>query len=275
MLVDTHCHLSMLINKEDIQTLSHADYQAVADIIHQAREHNVTHLMTISTTLASVYDNITYAQAFDAVSCAAGLHPCDYGHNWRQEISYIRQLLDDPHYAGYISAIGECGLDFHHPGYDAEEQKAVFQEQIELALSYDLPIVVHSRKATQEALRVIEPYIQDGIRGVIHCYGGDASLAKDICNRFGFYVGIAGPITYPKNDGLRDAVAQIGLEHILLETDAPFLPPQKIRGKKNHPLYVQTIAQEVARVLDLPENHIVEVTSNNASHLFDITTTSS
>lgn len=270
MLVDTHCHISMLINKDDDTALTHNDYQAVETLLRESAEHDVTHIITISTTIDSVYHSIAYAQQYKQVSAVLGLHPCDYGTNWQDEIQRIDTLLMDDNNKQHVVAIGECGLDFHHPGYDADEQRAIFQAQIELALKHNLPIVVHSRKATQEALDVIETYRQDGIRGVIHCYGGDADLAIDIRDRFGFYIGIGGPVTYPKNNTLRDAVQAVGIDNILLETDAPFLPPQVIRGKRNHPLYVETIAHRISDVVQLPLQTVADRTTANARDLFAI-----
>ncbi len=261
----------MLIDKNDEEQLTEADYNAVSELIQKSRDHSITHMITISTTLASVYNNIAFAQKFPEVSAAVGLHPCDYGTNWKEEIAHIRNTVSQTEYRSSIVAIGECGLDYHHPGYDADEQKAVFEAQIELALEHNLPIIVHSRKATEASLRIIEPYLQNGIRGVIHCYGGDAGLAQDICNQFGFYIGIAGPVTYPKNDGLREAVQTVGIDNILLETDAPFLPPQVIRGKRNHPLYIETIAHCVSNILELPLQTVAERTTANARDLCNIT----
>ena len=270
MFTDTHCHLPMLINKDESQALTEHDLQAIQTILHEATSHNVTNYITISTTRESIDQSLTLAKHFPHVTAAVGLHPCDYGTHWKTSMHEIRSILQNTEHTNNIVAIGECGLDFHHPGYDTDEQTAVFQAQIELALEFNLPIVVHSRKATEAALRAIEPYKKDGIRGVIHCYGGDASLAQDIVDNFGFYVGIAGPITYPKNDSLREAVKSIGINNILLETDAPFLPPQVIRGKRNHPLYIETIAQQVADVLDLPIRDVGRYTNDNVKTLFNI-----
>jgi len=270
MIVDTHCHVPMIINKDESSELTQEDVTAISRVLQKARDYHVTHLVTISTTRASIHQSISIARTYDNVSAAAGVHPCDYAPDWRSDIAHLQDVVANPEHRPHIAAIGECGLDFHHPGYDAQEQTDVFKAQIEIALEHDLPIVVHSRKATHEALNVIEPYIQDGLRGVIHCYAGDADLAHDICNRFGFYVGIAGPVTYPKNDRLREAVDTVGLSNILLETDAPFLPPQQIRGKRNHPLYTQNVAQEVASILDLDMSDVASQTTANAQDMFGI-----
>ena len=169
-----------------------------------------------------------------------------------------------------IVALGEIGLDFYHPGFDVKKQKEVFCAQIELALAHNLPIVVHSRNAIDETLAIIQTYQKNNLRGIIHCFSESLSIAYDI-QKMHFMMGIAAIITYPKNQYLRDVVKEFELNNMVLETDAPFLPPQALRGKQNSPAEVRTIAEFIAQeVLDWSLEKVAEKTTSNAKQVFKI-----
>ena len=168
-----------------------------------------------------------------------------------------------------IVGVGECGIDRHYPDYNLQLQVDLFRAQIELALEHDLAVVVHSRDAYDETLRVLEEYAKHEPRAVIHCFSYDKMFADQVIS-WGFYVGIGGPITYPKNNELRAIAKQLDLDHIVLETDAPFLPPQEIRGKQNQPKYIKTIAEYLAELRGEPFQMVANTTTKNALKLFGI-----
>jgi TatD DNase family protein len=136
-----------------------------------------------------------------------------------------------------------------------------------LALEFNLPIVIHVREAAEEILTVMEPYVQNKLRGVFHCFLQDEPFAQTILD-WGFHVGLDAPITYPKNDKLRKLFTTIPLERILLETDAPFLPPQHLRGQQNRPAYIPMIAQALAEVRGIDKALVEQITTANAQGLF-------
>ncbi|HZW61207.1 MAG TPA: TatD family hydrolase, partial [Candidatus Babeliales bacterium] len=166
-----------------------------------------------------------------------------------------------------IVAIGECGLDRHYPDYNIQRQYDAFKAQIEIALEYDLALIVHTRDAGQETLRSLEEFKGQIKRGVIHCFSEDQYFADEVL-KMGFVIGIGGTLTYLKNDTLRSIAKTIALEKIVLETDAPFLPPQSMRGQQNHPRQIATVAQYLADLREQSFEEIGRQTTHNAQTLF-------
>jgi TatD DNase family protein len=210
------------------------------------------------------------AQHFPSVYATVGIHPEDCNHYGAADVKNLRvqleKMLNDKE-PNKIVAIGEIGLDFFHKPYNKERQGDFFKMQIELALSYNLPIVLHIREAADEVLSILETYSGDRLRGVAHCFLQDANFAQKIID-WGFYVGLDAPITYPKNEWLRTLFASLPLERIVLETDAPFLPPQQYRGQQNKPTYIPLIAQALAQIKNIDRSVIEQTTTDNARSLF-------
>jgi TatD DNase family protein len=157
----------------------------------------------------------------------------------------------------------------HYPDYDLNRQRDAFKAQIELALQHKLALVVHSRDAYDETLRILEEYKNEITRATMHCFSYDKDFARTV-TEWGFVLGIGGTITYPKNEELRTVVKNTELKNIVLETDAPFLPPQAIRGKQNHPKEIATIAQYIAQLRGETVETIATETTKNALHLFGL-----
>lgn len=269
MLIDTHCHMDMLINKAGDRPFSQEDYQTALNIIKDASIENVLKIINVGTTLFESQYCISLAEQFEACYAAIGIHPNDVKINWEFEIKELSKYLDKKESASKIVAIGEIGLDFHYPGYNFNLQRDSFIAQIELALNHNLPIIVHSRDAEQETLELLSLYKKDKLTGSIHCFSYGPDFAKEVIN-MGFVLGIGGTVTYPKNGILRSAVIESGLKNIVLETDAPFLAPQVIRGKTNYPASVALIAQYLSELLRVDYKTICEETTINANKIFNL-----
>ena len=166
-------------------------------------------------------------------------------------------------------AIGEVGLDFYHKPFDAPRQRDCFKAHIELALEHNLALSIHVREAGQELLRVLDEYHKQIKRAVIHCFSQPQDFADEVL-KWGFYLGIDAPITYPKNELLRSVVINAPLTSLVLETDAPFLPPQALRGKKNHPAYIAMFAGVIADLKGVSVEEVAAVTTKNAQKLFGL-----
>jgi TatD DNase family protein len=160
-------------------------------------------------------------------------------------------------------------MDMHYPDYNLKRQRDAFKAQIELALEHDLALIVHSRDAYDETLVILEEYKQNISRAVMHCFSYDQTFAKTVTD-WNFMLGIGGTVTYPKNNELRSIVETIDIKNIVLETDAPFLPPQSIRGKQNHPKEIAPIAQFIANLRAESFEYIAQQTTKNALTLFDL-----
>lgn len=266
MFIDTHCHLNMMVQKERDKALTAAQIEELATVVADAQKAGLTHLVNVGTTLTETQNSLALARRYDCIYATAGIHPCDVQLRWQRQLADLTALVREHRHE--LIGIGETGLDYYHKPFDMAAQAALFEGHIELALTHDLPLVVHVREAGDDALKIIEKY-KDEARGVMHCFSLDLAAAELLAD-WGWYIGIDGPITYPKNDWLRGVVASVNLEQILLETDAPFLPPQSRRGKQNSPVHLPEIAAEIARVRGCSIEDVGVVTSANARTLFGI-----
>lgn len=266
MFIDTHCHLNMMVKKEFDRPLSEHEIFLAQKIITEAQEHETTHIINVGTSLIESKNSITLAQRYPTVFATIGIHPNDLTSSWKNELQELKKLIQNKE-KNKIVGIGECGLDFHYPNYNKAQQCDAFKEQIELSLKYNCALVVHSRDAYQETLRVLEEYKDDLTRGIIHCFSYDKTFA-DIVINWGYAIGIDAPITYPKNDVLRSVVADTPLNAIIIETDAPFLPPQQLRGKQNHPKNIKMIAELIAQLQQTTIENIGLQTTKNAQKIF-------
>lgn len=266
MLIDTHCHINSMVKPEFDTLLMPSDFTAANHIIQEAAAKGVTQIINVGTSLIESTNCIELAKKFENVFAAVGIHPNDLNELWKDELKQLSTLL--AHKEAYkIVAIGECGIDKHYPDYNLLRQVAAFKTQIELALEHDLALVIHSRDAPEETIRCLEEYKGQALKGTIHCFSEDLWFAREAIS-MGFVLGIGGTVTYPKNDRLRAVVSSVAIEHIILETDAPFLPPQNIRGKQNHPREIATIARYLSELLTVSFEFIASETTKNVKRVF-------
>lgn len=237
-------------------------------IIANAHHQGITKIINVGTSVIESKNCIALAQNFPNLWATIGTHPNDLTSDWQQDIKTYKNLLKDKA-VNRIVGIGEIGLDYHYPDYNKQRQYDGFRAQIELALEHDLAIVIHTRDASDEVLQVLDEYKNNNPRGVIHCFSEDDQFANAALE-LGFVLGIGGTVTYPKNNMLREIVQLMPLEKIVLETDAPFLPPQALRGKQNHPANIAIIAQFIAQLRGVTVEKVGNVTSGTANELFRI-----
>lgn len=252
MFIDTHCHLYA----DDFTT----DIDAV---MKRAATENVKkfYLPAIdsSTHTAMLKLEEDYP---DKCFAMMGLHPCSVKNNYQKELEIIDEWLHKRKFA----AIGEIGLDMYWDKTFRQEQYNAFHIQIEQALQYKLPIIIHTRNAMAETIAVVNEYIPKGLTGIFHCFGGTVEEANQIID-MGFLLGIGGVLTYKKS-GLDATLKNIPLEHIVLETDAPYLTPVPFRGKRNESSYLKYIIQSLAEVKNVSIEEIASVTTVNAEKVF-------
>ena len=191
-----------------------------------------------------------------------GLHPCSVDGAFEKELSNVLDWLGREQFY----AIGEIGLDFYHSTEWKDEQIKAFELQIGMANQHRLPIIIHSRNSMDECIKVLEQRIDVGMKGIFHCFGGDERQAKKIIE-MGWMLGIGGVVTY-KNAGLAKLLEHISLDHLVLETDAPYLTPVPYRGKRNEPSYVTYVAEKIAEIKKISVQEVVEATTVNAKKIF-------
>jgi TatD DNase family protein len=193
-----------------------------------------------------------------------GVHPCSVKENYRRELEIAEEYLVKRKFI----AIGETGLDFYWDISFKDQQYDAFQAQIDWALKYDVPVVIHSRNSIDECIDMIKKNQQGKLKGVFHCFSGSIVQAQQIID-LGFYLGIGGVITF-KNAGLDKVMKDVSLEHVILETDAPYLAPIPFRGKRNEPAYINYIANKLAEVKEVSVEEIAGITTLNAKKLFSL-----
>lgn len=253
-LIDTHSHIySAEFNTDRDIAIQHAKEKCVNRILMPA----------IDTTTHAAMLQLEQQYPQHCISMM-GLHPCYVKDNYKDELQVVEQYLAQRKFV----AVGEIGLDFYWDLTYTEQQYAAFRQQIEWALQYDIPIAIHSRNATDECIKVVSEYQQGKLKGVFHCFSGTAEQARQITG-LGFYLGIGGVLTF-KNAGLDVIMKETSLQHIILETDAPYLAPVPFRGKRNEPAYTTYVAQKLADIKETPIEEIATVTTANAQKLFGI-----
>ena len=268
MLIDTHCHLNMMVKTEFDTPLTAQELALAGRLIDEAAAQDVNIIINVGTSLIESKNCVQLARHYTKVFATVGLHPNDCTPEWQKDFKEIKCLVQNKE-ANKIVGIGECGLDRHYKEYDINRQTDAFKAQIELALEHNLALVIHSRDAADETLTVLDEYRGQLTKATMHCFSYDEAIAQDAIG-LGCVLGIGGTITYPKNETLRTVVRSVALKDIVLETDAPFLPPQIISGKQNHPLYIRTIAEYIAKLRDETFEQVALQTTTNAQQLFGI-----
>jgi len=253
MLIDTHTHLYVPQFADDRKEVVE---RAIATGIEQFFLPNID-----STSIDAMLDlEQQYPQRCFAMM---GLHPCSVKENVEEELAIVKQWLDRRSFV----AVGEIGLDLYWDKTFFEEQKMAFRTQINWAKALGIPIVIHSRESTQEVIDILRAEKDERLRGIFHCFGGSVEEANAI-TELDFYLGIGGVVTFKKS-GLDKTLEHVDLQHIVLETDSPYLAPTPYRGKRNESSYIRLIAEKVAAIKQIPFTEVAKVTSLNALNIFE------
>ncbi len=251
-LTDSHAHLEMREFDRDRD-----------EVIRRAGAAGVKRIVTVGTTLAECEKAVAIAAANPSVYAAIGIHPHEVKSIGKDTYDRLRKIAG----AKKIVAYGEIGLDFFRNISPPDIQVARFGEQLELAKELGLPIIIHDRDAHRETVSMLK---ESGIgRGIIHCFSGDYAMARE-CLDMGFYISVPGTVTFPKSERLREIVAKVPLDRLLVETDCPYLTPVPNRGKRNEPAYVAHTARKVAEVRNISFEEAARVTSENAALVFGL-----
>jgi TatD DNase family protein len=252
-LIDSHAHLDSQRFDRDRDK-----------VIRDARRTGVVQIVNPGADLESSRKAVELADRYPEVFAAVGVHPHDASTLTDGTLAGLTGLADNPR----VVAIGEIGLDYYRDLSPRDRQRTAFVRQLALARTLGLPVIVHIRDAHRDAMRMLEEEAE-GTTGVLHCYSGDLDTAQRAIS-LGWYISIAGPVTYPNAHRLRDVVSQLPLERLLIETDCPYLSPQPRRGKRNEPAYVRWVAEQLAETLQVDLERVAEVTSSNTRELFGL-----
>jgi TatD DNase family protein len=251
-MIDTHCHI------DDPQ------YAEGLDAFLQAqRADGVEAILVPGVEAATTQDVLDVCERYpDYLFPALGLHPENVKEDWQQQLSIIKSAVESSSHR--LIAIGEIGLDYHWDTTFRQEQHEALREQLRWAEEYDLPVMIHSRDATEDTLNILREF--PSIKGVMHCFSGSHEVAKQVVE-MGYYLGIGGVLTF-KNCKLAEHLVGIPLESLVLETDAPYMAPVPYRGKRNESRWMCYVAERLAQVYGCSVEHVIEQTSVNATSLF-------
>ncbi|NMB00309.1 MAG: TatD family hydrolase [Firmicutes bacterium] len=249
-LIDSHAHLNDPRFSDDLP-----------EVVARAKDAGVRTIINVGYDLTSSLTAIELAEKFSGLWAVVGLHPHDAKH-WTDE---LRQSLKELAKHPKVVAIGEAGLDYHYDNSPRDTQRAVFREQLALAAEVNLPVVIHSREATQDTLDILGEYPH--VPCLLHCYSGSLETAA-VYKQMGHYFSFGGPITFQNANKLRKVVAGIPLERILLETDCPYLTPHPHRGKRNEPAYLPLVAEKLAEVYECTLDEVMQKTVENTRLFF-------
>ncbi len=254
MLVDSHCHLDYLAKDGDLE-----------DVVERARAAGVGRMLTISTKLSEFEGVRAIAERYDEVFCSVGVHPHEAEGEGQRTPGRLVELAAHPKVVG----IGETGLDYYYEHSPREQQRDSFRAHIRAARETGLPLIVHSRDADEDTVAVLrEGQAEGAFSGVIHCFTAGPGLAAAALD-MGLYISIAGIVTFKKAEELRATVAEVPLERLLVETDAPYLAPVPKRGKRNEPAFVAHTAAALAALKGIETEELTRVTGENFLTLFN------
>jgi len=251
-LVDTHCHLDFPDFKEDLD-----------QVIQRAKDKGIAYIINIGSSLKGSQDAVALAKQYDFIYATVGLHPHEADRIEKTTIERLTELAKEEK----VVAIGETGLDYFKNYSKKENQRPLFQALVGIAKDLGLPLVIHNRDAEGDTLAILKEAMP--VRAVVHCFSGDDEFLKE-CLGLGFLISFTCNITYKKADSLRELVKFVPAQSLMLETDAPFLSPEGFRGKRNEPMQVKILAEEVARIKAMDVEEVARVTTDNARKFFNL-----
>lgn len=252
MLTDSHAHLDMSEFDKDRE-----------HVLERARSGGVGRVITIGVDLQTSIQAVELAKKYDFVFSTVGFHPHNAKDFNPKDLDELCRMAEQPR----VVAWGEIGLDFFRLYSPAEEQRSVFEKQLELASQYDLPVVIHDRDAHDEIFSILKKRQNPRQRGVIHCFSSNYRMAMEFIN-MGFYISLPGTVTYKNALDLHEVAARVPMERLLVETDAPFLTPVPMRGKRNEPLFVSHTARRIAELRGMDFDEFSRRTNENTTRLF-------
>lgn len=248
MIIDTHCHLD------------ESDYENIEEVINNMKG-NI--MIACAEDLKSSYNVVELTKKYDNIYGTIGFHPNELDNFNENTLNELELLLQNDKIVG----IGEIGLDYHYGKENIVQQKNAFIKQIELALKYNLPVVIHSRDAAYDTLEILKKY--PNLKIDMHCYGYSLDVAKILLKQ-NVKFGIGGVLTFKNSKTIKEVVEYLDLSNILLETDSPFLSPEPVRGTKNEPANVKYVAEYIAKLKNIDVEEVKKITTNNAISQFDL-----
>lgn len=254
MIIDSHVHLDdrRFDNDRDM-------------IIRNLESNGIELAINIGADLKTSIASVALADKYDNIYATVGVHP----HSAKEVDNSTIEILRSFAKRDKVVAIGEIGLDFHYDNSPRDVQRKWFKEQLKLAKEVNLPVVIHTREASQETFDILKEAQDGSLRGVLHCYSGSVEMALEYI-KLGFYISIAGPVTFNNARVTKEVAKAVPLDKLLIETDCPYLTPMPYRGKRNEPMFTKYVAQTIAELRGITFDELAEATNRNTKELFGI-----
>ena len=253
MIIDSHCHLNYLKDKVPLES-----------ILQDAKENNISLMLSIATKLSEFDDLIKVSNKYEEIYFTLGIHPHQASE---MNESVVKRICENSNNTKFIG-IGETGLDFYYSHSDKKSQILSFEKQIEISQELSLPLIIHMRNAEEDTVKLIKQKLKlKNLSGVIHCFTGTQKFADEMIE-LGFYISASGVVTFKKSDELRCIFKTIPANKLLIETDSPYLSPEPIRGKTNHPSHIIHTIKKLAEIRKCDFDQLVSITNENFYNLF-------
>jgi len=235
------------------------------EMLMRAREKGVSCIINVGYDILSSQRSLSLADKYDFIYAGVGIHPHDAEEEGHKGLENLWKLVK----GSKVVAVGEMGLDYYRDLSPREIQQDMFRQQISIAREVGKPIIVHDRDAHGDVMKILREENAAVAGGVLHCFSGSLEMARE-CLKMGFYISIAGPVTFNNAGKLREIAVEVPLDRLLIETDAPYLTPEPHRGKRNESAYVVHVGERIAELRGIPVCELAEATSKNARNLFGI-----
>ena len=251
-MIDSHCHLNFESLSKDLP-----------NIIERCNENGVTHLLSINTNPKDFENHLNLIRDFKNIYISYGIHPEGINNETNFSYNELEEVIENPK----LIALGETGLDFYHSIKYKEKQIEIFESHIEASKIFDLPIIIHQRDSEEEIINILNKFKDDNLKIVFHCFTGSKKLL-DFCIENNYYISLSGIVTFKNANLLREIILNASLDHLLIETDSPFLAPVPMRGKSNEPSFVKFTGEFLADFYSMTKENFFELTDNNFYKLF-------
>ncbi|MEJ6952256.1 TatD family hydrolase [Natronospora cellulosivora (SeqCode)] len=253
-LIDTHAHLDFpKFNKDRVE------------VIAEAWDKGLSYIVNVGADMLSSKRSVVLAHEYPFIFATVGVHPHEASEVDDDALEKLKEYAQDEK----VLAIGEIGLDYHYDNSPRDIQREAFKKQLLLAKELGLPVVIHSREADDDTLKILKEYYPGIKGGIMHCFGSGIEMARE-CLDLGLYLAFGGVITFKNAKGLRDVLKEVPLERILLETDSPYLTPAPFRGKRNEPKFIRHIAEKIAEIKECSLIEVAETTTANAIKVYNL-----
>jgi len=251
-VIDSHCHLNFENLSKDLP-----------NIIKRCKENTVTHLLSINTNPEYFINHLDLIKNYNNIYISYGIHPEEIKNDSYLSLIEIENNINNPK----LIALGETGLDFYHSIQYKKKQIEIFEDHIEASKLFDLPIIIHQRNSEEDIIKVLDKYKNDNLKIVFHCFTGSKNLLN-YCLENKYYISLSGIVTFKNANLLREIILKVSLDHLLIETDSPYLAPVPMRGKTNEPSFVKYTGEFLAEFYSMTKESFFELTDNNFYKLF-------